>query len=171
MALHGGGHLKLKKNTHGGFLGTLRHSSGEMSRYHSWKNQLSVILFQVQCFYIICSSVFFFPKLAQCQQSWKYALLEMCMWKPMKQKPWTNKKIPFHYMNMMDTVNWANGNIYTWPYGQLIYSFFSARGFDFRHQNLTSIDVRFWRLKTVFPALKGLTSTQPNPLLTIATYI
>ena len=62
--------------------------------------------------------VIFFPKLAQCQQSWKYALLEMCMWKPMKQKPWTKKKIPFHYMNMMDAVNWANGNIYTWPYGQ-----------------------------------------------------
>ena len=48
MALHGGGYLELKKNAQGGFLGHLRNSSGEMSMYHSWKNQLSAILFQVQ---------------------------------------------------------------------------------------------------------------------------
>ena len=35
MALHGGVHLELKKNAQGGFLGPLRNSSGEMSRYHS----------------------------------------------------------------------------------------------------------------------------------------
>ena len=37
------------------------------------------------------------------------------------------------------------------------YTFFNSfsAGIDFRRQNLTSTDVRFWRLKTV-PALKGL---------------
>ena len=35
-----------------------------------------------------------------------------------------------------------------------VYNSFSA-GIDFRRQNLTSTDVRFWRLKSI-PALKGL---------------
>ena len=50
MALHGGGHLELKK-AQGEFLGTLWHSSGEMDRYHTRKNQLSAILFQVPVFF------------------------------------------------------------------------------------------------------------------------
>ena len=42
-----------------------------------------------------------------------------------------------------------------WVYGHYkLFNSFSA-GTDFRRQNLTSKDVRFWRLKTV-PALKGL---------------
>ena len=39
-----------------------------------------------------------------------------------------------------------------WAYGHFISV---SAGTDFRHQNLTSLDVRFWRLKTV-PEPKGL---------------
>ena len=40
-----------------------------------------------------------------------------------------------------------------------LYMFYSSSaGIDFKRQNMTSIDVRFWRLKTV-PALKGLNRT------------
>ena len=35
---------------------------------------------------------------------------------------------------------------------------------DFKRQNLTSTDVRFWRLKSI-PALEGLTVPSPNLLL------
>ena len=44
----------------------------------------------------------------------------------------------------------------------IIFNSFSA-GIVFRRHNLTSIDVRFWRLKTI-PALKGLQLTWKLPL-------
>ena len=39
------------------------------------------------------------------------------------------------------------------PYGHYKYSY--SAGIDFRRHNLTSTDVRFWRLKSI-PALWGL---------------
>ena len=45
-----------------------------------------------------------------------------------------------------------------WVYGHTYFNSHSA-GIVFLRQNLTSTDVRFWRIKTV-PALKGLTSTR-----------
>ena len=51
MALHGGGHLELKKMHKGDFWGLFRIRLGGMSRYHSRKNQLSAILFQVPVFF------------------------------------------------------------------------------------------------------------------------
>ena len=39
-----------------------------------------------------------------------------------------------------------------WVYGHYTYIYSSSAGIDFRRQNLTSTDVRFWRLKSI-PAL------------------
>ena len=43
----------------------------------------------------------------------------------------------------------------SWVYGHLKKCYFFSAGIDFRGQNLTSPDVRFWRLKSV-PARKRL---------------
>ena len=42
-----------------------------------------------------------------------------------------------------------------WVYGHYKYVYSYSAGIDFSRQNLTSTDVRFWRLKSV-PALKEL---------------
>ena len=42
-----------------------------------------------------------------------------------------------------------------WVYGHYKYVYSYSAGLDFSRQNLTSTDVRFWRLKSV-PALKEL---------------
>ena len=42
-----------------------------------------------------------------------------------------------------------------WVYSYYKYVYSYSAGIDFRRQNLTSTDVRFWRLKSI-PALQGL---------------
>ena len=42
-----------------------------------------------------------------------------------------------------------------WVYGHYKYVYSYSTGIDFSRQNLTSTDVRFWRLKSI-PALQGL---------------
>ena len=42
-----------------------------------------------------------------------------------------------------------------WVYGHYEYVYLHSAGIDIRRQNLTSVDVRFWRLKSI-PALYGL---------------
>ena len=42
-----------------------------------------------------------------------------------------------------------------WLYGHYKYFYPYSAGIDFRRQNLTSADVRFWRLMSI-PALEGL---------------
>ena len=42
-----------------------------------------------------------------------------------------------------------------WVYGHYKYARSYSAGIDFRRQNLTSTDVRFWRLKSI-AALQGL---------------
>ena len=44
-----------------------------------------------------------------------------------------------------------------WVYDRLKYLYSYSAGIDIRRQNLTSTDVRFWRLKSM-PALKGSNS-------------
>ena len=48
-----------------------------------------------------------------------------------------------------------------WVYGHYEYFYFYSAGIDFSRQNLTSTDVRFWRLKSI-PALKGLITQMSN---------
>ena len=42
-----------------------------------------------------------------------------------------------------------------WVYGSLKYFYAYSAGIDYSRHNLTSVDVRFWRLKSI-PALYGL---------------
>ena len=49
-----------------------------------------------------------------------------------------------------------------WVYGHHNFFNSSSAGIDFRRQNLTSTDVRFWRLKST-PALYGLTPVLLGP--------
>ena len=44
-----------------------------------------------------------------------------------------------------------------WVYGHMKYFYSYSADIDFSRQNLTSVDVRFWRLKSI-PALKELTT-------------
>ena len=44
-----------------------------------------------------------------------------------------------------------------WVYDKYKYLYDYCTGIDFRRQNLTSTDVRFWRLKSI-PALQGLSA-------------
>ena len=67
-------------------------------------------------------------------------------------KPWRSKGC-FQYQIILNVLVRSFRFIWIrmlWVYGHLLYIlYFFVSGINIRHQNLTSIDVRFWRLKSI----------------------
>ena len=79
--------------------------------------------------------------------------------KPLKRwqflhKLWRSKGL-FQFeiiINVLVSTFWFIWIPMLWVYGRYKYFYSHSAGSDFRHQNMTSTDVRFWRLKSI-PAL------------------
>ena len=77
---------------------------------------------------------------------------EICSDKPWKPKGFSQFEITINFLVCSFSVIWIP---MLWVYGHYNYFNSVSTGIDFIRQNPTSVDVRFWRMKTI-PALKGL---------------
>ena len=82
----------------------------------------------------------------------------ICLWKPWRPKGYFQFEIIINVLVSSFQFIWIP---MLWVYHHYKYAYSYSAGIDFRRQNLTSTDVRFWRLMPI-PALYGLNLHRMN---------
>ena len=80
---------------------------------------------------------------------------EMFLYKPWRPKGFSQFKV---IIKVLVSSFWFIWIPMLWVYDNYNYFYSYSAGIDFSRQNLTSTDVRFWRLKLI-PALQGLSAS------------